>query len=107
VELRGARSMGDAESLVDIVYTVLGVLRLACREPCARRLCDEIEDTIMVLLDEAGDTEHVSPVAMYAVERAAIALQEAAERAERSSCPRAAALFKQASELLGSWQRVG
>lgn len=96
----GDHSMGSISDLVDIVYTVLGIIRNACREPCARRICDELEDTLMILLDEAGDTEHVSPIAIYAVERAASSLQEAVEKAKRNNCNRAAVLFQQASELL-------
>jgi len=89
-----------AERLVDTVYTALSVVRKACRDPCARSICEELEDALMLLLDEAGDTEQVAPMALRAVERAAMALTEAAEKARRNGCSRAAVLFEQASELL-------
>jgi len=88
--------------LVDTVYTALGVVREACRDPCARSICEELEDALMLLLDEAGDTEQVAPMALHAVERAATALAEAAGKARRNGCSRVAVLFEQAAELLRS-----
>ena len=94
--------MEVAERLVGTVYTALSVVRKACRDPCARSICEELEDALMLLLDEAGDTEQVAPMALRAVEQAAKALTEAAEKARRNDCSRAAVLFEQASELLRS-----
>ena len=94
--------MDAAGHLVDTVYTALGVVREACRDPCARPICEDLEDALMFLLDEAGDTEQVAPTALRAVEQAATALTEAAEKARRNGCSRAAALFEQAAELLRS-----
>ncbi len=103
--------MEDVERLVDTVYTVLRVVREACRNPCARPICEELEDTLMLLLDEAGDTEQVAPTALRAIEQAVAALTEATEKARRNGCSRAAVLFEQAVELLvtvsGSGQVVG
>ena len=93
--------------LVDTVYTALGVVRKACRDPCARPICEELEDALMLLLDEAGDPEQVAPMALRVVEQAATALTEAAGRARGSGCSRAAVLFEQAAELLRSIVEVG
>ena len=94
--------MDAISRLVDTVYTALSVVRNACRDPCTRSICEELEDALMLLLDEAGDTEQVAPMAFRAVEQAATALTEAAEKARRNGCSRAAVLFEQAAELLRS-----
>ena len=88
----------------EVVATgVAGALTLvskACRSGCVRDICESLEDVLMMLLDEAGEAENVSPLAVEAVAAASEALDGAAGQAEARGCLEEARLLREAAKLL-------
>ncbi|BEP17477.1 hypothetical protein PYJP_08290 [Pyrofollis japonicus] len=86
--------------IVDYVYLALDLIRKACQDPCAYNVCEELEDALLVLLDEAGDPDNITLYSARAIEYAIDELRRAEQKASEKKCDRAIALFAEARRHL-------
>jgi hypothetical protein len=91
--------------VAEVVGEALSLISKACRSECVRDICESLEDTLMTLLDEAGDPDNITPLAGEAVGRASEELKSAAADAEARGCREEARLLREASRLLESLHR--
>jgi hypothetical protein len=86
--------------IVDYVYLVLDLIRKACQDPCARNVCEELEDALLVLLDEAGDPDNITLYSVRAIEYAIDELRRAEQKVSEKKCGHVLALFSEARRHL-------
>jgi hypothetical protein len=91
--------------VAEIVREALSLVSRACQSECIRDICESLEDVLMVLLDEAGDPDNVTPLAGEAAGKAAEELASAATEAEARGCTESARLLREASRLLENLSR--
>ena len=82
------------------VREAISYVAKACRNPRARGVCEELEDVILALLDEAGEPENVSTLATRIIAYAAEELSKAADELNREGLNIESELLRKAARIL-------
>ena len=90
----------SASEISDLVREAVSLVSRACRNPGARDICEELEDVLLALLDEAGDPESVTILAGRIAGLAADELERAADKLKARGLTVEAELLAKASSIL-------
>ena len=93
----------------ELVLEAWSLVAEACRNPCARSVCEQVEDTLAAAMDEAEEAARLPGpwLSIPHASEAARRLQEAARVLEEQGCREEAGLLEEAARRLNMADALG